>query len=95
MDSTEAPPESTLPYPPIHTDKRFVVLSDWLVYAFPLDHQVQLSGSLKRYFHDRDSPPLMTFDTYRPPLYYMNTGMGLLPIMIPTTVRIINEPFQC
>ncbi|KAF8730661.1 hypothetical protein AX14_005305 [Amanita brunnescens Koide BX004] len=27
--STEPAPESTLPYPPIHTDKRFVVLSDW------------------------------------------------------------------
>jgi len=25
----EAPPESTLPYPPIHQDKKFVVLSDW------------------------------------------------------------------
>ncbi|KAF9066665.1 HAD-like domain-containing protein [Rhodocollybia butyracea] len=24
-----APPESTLPYPPIHKDKKFVVLSDW------------------------------------------------------------------
>ncbi|KAF8632335.1 hypothetical protein AX15_001923 [Amanita polypyramis BW_CC] len=27
--SNEAAPESTLPYPPVHTDKRFVVLSDW------------------------------------------------------------------
>ncbi|KAJ3901105.1 HAD-like domain-containing protein [Lentinula edodes] len=25
----EAAPESTLPYPPIHKDKKFVVLSDW------------------------------------------------------------------
>ena len=24
-------PESTLPYPPIHKDKKFVVLSDWSV----------------------------------------------------------------
>jgi len=29
-DLSEAP-ESTLPYPPIHTDKKFVVLSDWSV----------------------------------------------------------------
>jgi hypothetical protein len=29
-DLVEAP-ESTLPYPPIHTDKKFVVLSDWFV----------------------------------------------------------------
>ncbi|KAK2461118.1 hypothetical protein APHAL10511_006645 [Amanita phalloides] len=27
--STDGAPESTLPYPPLHTDKRFVVLSDW------------------------------------------------------------------
>ncbi|OCH94039.1 hypothetical protein OBBRIDRAFT_789745 [Obba rivulosa] len=27
--SAEPAPESTLPYPPIHTDKKFVVLSDW------------------------------------------------------------------
>ncbi|KZT04529.1 uncharacterized protein LAESUDRAFT_737939 [Laetiporus sulphureus 93-53] len=27
--SSEPAPESTLPYPPIHTDKKFVVLSDW------------------------------------------------------------------
>ncbi|KDQ52166.1 hypothetical protein JAAARDRAFT_163079 [Jaapia argillacea MUCL 33604] len=26
---TEAAPHSTLPYPPIHKDKKFVVLSDW------------------------------------------------------------------
>ena len=25
-------PESTLPYPPIHTDKKFVVLTDWSVW---------------------------------------------------------------
>jgi hypothetical protein len=24
-------PESTLPYPPLHLDKKFVVLTDWLV----------------------------------------------------------------
>ena len=24
-------PQSTLPYPPIHKDKKFVVLSDWSV----------------------------------------------------------------
>jgi hypothetical protein len=29
--AAEIAPESTLPYPPIHTDKKFVVLSDWLV----------------------------------------------------------------
>ncbi|KAH9912319.1 HAD-like domain-containing protein [Epithele typhae] len=28
--TSEAAPESTLPYPPLHTDKKFVVLSDWL-----------------------------------------------------------------
>ena len=32
--AAEIPPESTLPYPPIHTDKKFVVLSDWLVCIF-------------------------------------------------------------
>ena len=26
-------PESTLPYPPIHKDKKFVVLTDWSVKA--------------------------------------------------------------
>ncbi|KAM6503151.1 HAD-like domain containing protein [Amanita muscaria] len=29
MSSDETAPESTLPYPPIHTDKKFIVLSDW------------------------------------------------------------------
>lgn len=29
--SEPSAPESTLPYPPIHRDKRFVVLSDWCV----------------------------------------------------------------
>jgi len=32
--AAEITPESTLPYPPIHTDKEFVVLSDWLVCIF-------------------------------------------------------------
>jgi len=27
--SVEPPPESTLPYPPVHRDKKFVILSDW------------------------------------------------------------------
>ncbi|KIM35692.1 hypothetical protein M413DRAFT_449632 [Hebeloma cylindrosporum] len=27
--AAEIAPESTLPYPPIHTDKKFIVLSDW------------------------------------------------------------------
>jgi hypothetical protein len=31
---SDAVPESTLPYPPVYKDKRFVVLSDWYV---PLD----------------------------------------------------------
>jgi len=31
-----AAPESTLPYPPLHKDKKFVVLSDWYVYLFLL-----------------------------------------------------------
>ncbi len=26
-------PESTLPYPTVHKDKKFVVLSDWYVHA--------------------------------------------------------------
>ena len=30
----EPAPVSTLPYPPIHKDKKFVVLSDWLVGSF-------------------------------------------------------------
>ena len=30
-----AAPESTLPYPPIHKDKKFIALSDWSVY-FPI-----------------------------------------------------------
>jgi len=29
MTEQLAPPESTLPYPPIHTDKKFIALSDW------------------------------------------------------------------
>ncbi|KAF5330200.1 hypothetical protein D9611_010576 [Ephemerocybe angulata] len=29
MSDHDVAPESTLPYPPIHEDKRFVVLSDW------------------------------------------------------------------
>lgn len=29
MPADQEVPESTLPYPPIHTDKKFVVLSDW------------------------------------------------------------------
>ena len=33
MATTADPaPESTLPYPPIHKDKKFVVLSDWSVH---------------------------------------------------------------
>jgi len=31
MSAGDLAPESTLPYPPIHKDKKFVVLSDWLV----------------------------------------------------------------
>lgn len=39
-------PVSTMPYPPLHVDKKYVVLSDWLVlfmvrpeilHSFPLD----------------------------------------------------------
>ena len=29
-------PESTLPYPPIHKDKKFIVLSDWFVCGNPI-----------------------------------------------------------
>ena len=32
--NVDPPPKSTLPYPPIHKDKKFVVLSDWLVRLF-------------------------------------------------------------
>lgn len=28
---SDSAPESTLPYPPVHKDKKFVILSDWLV----------------------------------------------------------------
>ncbi|KIJ38472.1 hypothetical protein M422DRAFT_33255 [Sphaerobolus stellatus SS14] len=28
-NSDETPPKSTLPYPPIHKDKKFVILTDW------------------------------------------------------------------
>jgi len=38
-------PESSLPYPPIHKDKKFVVLSDWSVLIYP-------SG-----FWELDGPP--------------------------------------
>ena len=31
MASLTAPPESTLPYPPLYKDAPFVVLSDWSV----------------------------------------------------------------
>jgi hypothetical protein len=34
MADPEAVPESTLPYPPLHLDKKFVVLSDWYVIAY-------------------------------------------------------------
>jgi hypothetical protein len=30
-DVNPVAPPSTMPYPPLHTDKKFVVLSDWLV----------------------------------------------------------------
>lgn len=30
--NTEEAPLSTMPYPPLHQDKKFVVLSDWLVH---------------------------------------------------------------
>lgn len=33
MANREPAPESTLPYPPVHKDKKFVVLSDWCVYS--------------------------------------------------------------
>lgn len=29
MSTGETAPESTLPYPPVHNDKKFVVLTDW------------------------------------------------------------------
>jgi len=29
MSQTDTAPESTLPYPPVHEDKKFVVLTDW------------------------------------------------------------------
>jgi hypothetical protein len=32
MSQDDTAPESTLPYPPVHNDKKFVVLTDW--YAF-------------------------------------------------------------
>lgn len=31
--ASEQAPESALPYPPLHKDKKFVVLSDWLVFT--------------------------------------------------------------
>lgn len=29
MSKDDTAPESTLPYPPVHKDKKFVVLTDW------------------------------------------------------------------
>ena len=31
VNGIDKAPESTLPYPPIHKDKKFVVLTDWCV----------------------------------------------------------------
>ena len=31
LDEEAPAPVSTLPYPPLHRDKKFVLLSDWLV----------------------------------------------------------------
>jgi len=41
-------PGSTLPYPPIHEDKKFVVLSDWLVGLLTL---MRLPESHASFFH--------------------------------------------
>ena len=37
--SDQPAPESTLPYPPVHKDKKFIALSDWSVH-FPKCHQL-------------------------------------------------------
>lgn len=41
-------PESTLPYPPVHVDKKFVVLSDWYVFF------AYLHSSMILLINDRD-----------------------------------------
>jgi hypothetical protein len=46
-------PESTLPYPPVYKDKRFVVLSDWFSSTFLILGPKNLTGRLQgRHDHD-------------------------------------------
>ncbi|KAF7289848.1 hypothetical protein MIND_01359200 [Mycena indigotica] len=47
MTSSDAIPESTLPYPPVYKDKRFVVLSDWFVPLLPAS--LELRAQSKRH----------------------------------------------
>lgn len=41
---SEPAPESTLPYPPVHKDKKFVVLSDWLVPCYAMINHFDGTG---------------------------------------------------
>jgi hypothetical protein len=63
--AAEIAPESTLPYPPIHTDKKFVVLSDWLVCIFRRSFILVVRDELTLYFLfqcDRDGT-ITTYDS--------------------------------
>ncbi len=71
-------PESTLPYPPIHKDKKFVVLSDWLV-RLPIPKQP-------------DSPLLLYSIKDVRLLLLAHTGMGRLRRAIPMIVRLRSSP---
>ncbi|KAJ3544665.1 hypothetical protein NMY22_g2699 [Coprinellus aureogranulatus] len=59
--AVDAAPESTLPYPPIHRDKRFVVLSDWYVVDLRFK-TLHLTPNPPLPVHSRDGT-ITTFDS--------------------------------
>lgn len=63
-----AAPASALPYPPIHKDKKFVVLSDWyahLVHLFTITHRHRIAAGMAR------SLPMIPMTVRRCFVFYM------------------------
>ena len=54
-------PVSTMPYPPVHTDKEFVILSDWLVLGSSSARRVPSSLSVDVDERFADRAPIFPF----------------------------------
>ena len=68
-------PESTLPYPPIHKDKKFVVLTDWWVFRTFFFFIIQaFFGGEKARFEPSDNESQMEIRSFHFTVHFISSS---------------------